>query len=233
MLAERKRIMSHRMRNLVLILGAAAALFAANRAAAQSILAKEADHGGLLNESADTTESAAVVAAQSNTATNAPRAWRLGTELDALPYLTKGYYGSLIAVHSDWRLRGVAARSTMPGFMVSSGYKDKRTDAYALLADRFVGPNRSQQKGPWAGGGVEFWRNRIRRKGSPDYSHFNNTVLTVGGGYVWRLSPHLYLNPWSGAHFVVGGNRDIAVSGTTYKQPIFTPEASVKFGITF
>lgn len=167
-------------------------------------------------------------------ATSKPAAsWRFGTELDALPYATGGYYGSAFAARDAWRLRGVVARATAPGFTVSDGFEDKRTDAYAFLVDRFIGPRSRRQEGFWVGGGVELWRNRIRREGVSDYAKYNNTMLTAGAGYVWRISRHFYINPWAGAHFVVAGDRNVNVSGATYTQPRITPEVSVKFGFTF
>jgi len=181
---------------------------------------------------------AAILTAQSPAAreTEAPSAtgtWHYGTELDVLPYATKGYYASLFAARDAWRVRGVAARSNVPAFMVSDGFEDKRTDAYAFLVDRFAGPRATRQEGFWIGGGIELWRNRISREGVSGYTNYSNTVLTAGGGYVWNISRHFYLNPWAGAHLVVGGDRSIDVSGATYQQPRFTPEASVKFGFRF
>jgi hypothetical protein len=159
-------------------------------------------------------------------------AWKMGGEIDVLPFATKGYYGSVFAGHSGWRFRGVAARSTTPSFMVSSGFRDKRTDAYAVLADRFLGARRQNLEGFWIGGGGEYWRNRIRTNESSEFAHYGNFVLTLGGGYVWKFSKHFYINPWAGAHFVVTGSRDIPVSGTTYHQSAFTPEVSIKLGFT-
>ena len=162
-----------------------------------------------------------------------PTPWRVGTELDVLPYATGGYYGSFVVGRKEWRVRAVAARSTAPSFLVSNGFQDKRTDAYAGLVDRFLGSRRAEGRGFWIGGGMEYWRNRIRQDGSSEYTHYNNTMLTAGGGYLWKLSRHIYLNPWSGAHLVVGGDRKINVSGKMYKQPFFTPELSVKISFTF
>lgn len=160
---------------------------------------------------------------------------QLGSEMDVVPYATGGYYGSgFLGMGKDAvRFRYVVARTNMPSFMVSNGFRDKRTDAYALLTDRFFGPNRNKLQGPWIGGGAEYWRNRIRTDQSPVYTEYQNYLATLGGGYVWKLSRHVYLNPWVGGHVVVAHGRDISVGGKVYKQPLFTPEASVKIGITF
>jgi len=159
--------------------------------------------------------------------------WKLGGEVDVLPYAMKGYYGSGFIGRDGWKFRPVVARSTTPSFMVTDGFKEKRTDAYALLADRFLGAKQKDLQGFWVGGGAEYWRNRIRTEESPEFAHYQNFMLTAGGGYVWRLSRHFYINPWAASHFVVANRRNIAVSGKMYEQPVFTPEGSVKFGFIF
>jgi hypothetical protein len=163
----------------------------------------------------------------------APGVWRYGTELDVLPYATKGYYGSAFAGTNGWRFRGVAVSSTIPSFMVEEGYEDKSLDAYAFLVDRFLGAKKDKLEGFWIGGGGEYWRNKIRAEGTADDVRYDNFVLTVGGGYVWKLSRHFFINTWAGAQGVGGGNRQIPGGGKVYEQRVFTPEASVKFGITF
>ena len=159
--------------------------------------------------------------------------WKLGSEVDVLPYAMKGYYGSGFMGRDGWKYRYVVARSTTPSFMVSDGFKEKRTDAYALLTDRFLGAKRQQLQGFWVGGGAEYWRNRIRTEAAPEFTHYQNYMLTAGGGYVWQLSRHFYINPWVAGHFVVANSRKISVSGKSYEQPVFTPEGSVKIGFTF
>jgi hypothetical protein len=159
--------------------------------------------------------------------------WKIGSEVDALPYIMKGYYGSLFAGRNHWRLRVVAARTTTPSFLVTDGFRDKRSDAAAILADRFFGRKGRDLRGFWIGGGAEHWRNRIRTDRSAEFARYNNLVLTAGAGYVWKLSRHFYLNPWAGGHFVAAGTRTVRVAGAIYDQQVFTPEFSVKAGFTF
>ena len=155
----------------------------------------------------------------------APARWSFGGEIDALPFVSNGYYGSGFAGHNDWKFRAVVARSTVPSFMVSDGFRDKRTDAYALLADRCVGARRQKREGQWVAGGAEYWRNRIRTEDSTAYSCYHDFMLTAGAGYVWKFSRHFYLNPWGAGHVAVAGERNILVSGKSFKQPVFTPRA--------
>lgn len=162
-----------------------------------------------------------------------PRSWKFGSEMDILPFVSKGYYGSVFAARDGWKFRVVAAQSGTPSFLVAQGFNDKQTRAVALLADRFFGPRRQHLEGFWLGGGTELWRSRIRCEDHQESAYYNNLLLTAGGGYVYRFSRRLYLNPWAGGHFVVAGRRNIPVSGKSYHQPLFTPEVSVKFGISF
>lgn len=161
------------------------------------------------------------------------RSWKLGTELDVVPYATGGYYASFFGADKGWRLRAVVARSGTPSFLVSSGFEKKRTDAYALLVDRFLGAHRAEFKGFWVGSGVEYWHSRIRQANTNDFTHYDNVLVTAGGGYVWRIKKYFYLNPWVDTNFVVGGSRDINVSGKVYTQPLVTPEVSLKLGFIF
>lgn len=183
------------------------------------------------------TSSSTLLSAQVSSAVSkddrTPVAWMFGTEVDVLPFAMNGYYASAFVGRDAWRFRGVAARSNAPSFLVTDGFEKKRTDAYALLADRFIGPKRNRLEGLWVGGGAELWHSRIRQDGTTDFTSYNNSVLTAGGGYVWKLSNHFYVNPWSAMHVIAGGDRRIKVSGKIYEQPRFTPELSVKFGIVF
>lgn len=158
---------------------------------------------------------------------------RIGTEFDVLPYATGGAYGSLVLGRGAWRIRGVLSRVNVPEAFVADGFSDQRTDAIALLADRFIGAGSGEARGFWAGGGVEYWQNGVRRDGSESYAAYNNTMLTAGGGYVWHLTRHVYLNPWAAAHASVAGDREVDVSGATFAPRRFTAEASLKLGIVF
>jgi hypothetical protein len=163
---------------------------------------------------------------------SAPRNWKLGGELDALSYATKGYYGSFFAGRDGWRVRAIVSRVNPPGFANPEGF-DRQVNAYVLAADRFFGPRRRTLEGFWIGPGVELWRNRVQREGTGDRAHFNNLVPTVGVGYVWKVSKHVYLNPWAAAHIVAGGARRIPVGDGTYEQKRLHVEASMKVGFVF
>lgn len=153
-----------------------------------------------------------------------------GFELDALPYATGGYYGSCWYGRGDWRVRGVFSHVNIPGFAVEKGFDNATNDAAALLIDRFFGSGERQFTGAWIGGGYEYWHNGISRDGSEGTSHYDTSVLTFGGGYIWPVGERLYINPWIAGHYCVGGLDDIDVAGSKYSPDRFLYEASIKLG---
>jgi len=152
-----------------------------------------------------------------------------GSELDAFPYLTGGYYTSLWYGSNLYHIRAVAAHSNVPDFVVADGFEDQTTDAYALIVDRFLAPEK-EGKGWWIGTGFEYWRVGLTNADNQATKHFGQTVYTLGGGYVFHLYKKLTLNPWVAGHVFLH-------SDTPYiggKKPDITPvlgEGSLKLGI--
>jgi hypothetical protein len=62
---------------------------------------------------------------------------KYGVELDALPYLTGGYYGSAWVGYKNLRFRLVAAKAETPSFVVADGFENLDTKAYAFIVDYF------------------------------------------------------------------------------------------------
>ena len=153
-----------------------------------------------------------------------------GIELDALPYITGGYYISGWAAFSNFRYRAVAANTNVPDFAIKDGFDDLEINAYALIVDYFQDQS---LKGLWFGGGLEYWDSRITEEVSADSAQFNNTVATVGGGYVWYFAEQWYLNPWGALHIIIGGDKDVTVGNKTYQPPVVSGEISIKLGWKF
>jgi hypothetical protein len=157
----------------------------------------------------------------------------VGFELDALPFLTGGYYGSVWFGAAPWRLRAVVSGVNVPALATQPQYEHLRLDVVALIADWFFGTRAGSLAGPWVGGGLERWDNRIEPKGAPGSATFSNDVVTVGGGYVLTLRGNWYLNPWFAAHYLVGGDFDVDVGRRTYHPPRASGEVSLKLGWHF
>ena len=159
--------------------------------------------------------------------------WTMGSDLDLLPFALHGYSSGGFLGRNGWRASSLMSASTAPSFMISSGFSDRHTDAYTGMVDRFFGGKRKSIEGFWAGAGGGYWRSSIRAGGSSTPAKYHDFRLTVGGGYLIRLSRHIYLDPCAAEHFVVAGQRRIPVSGQTYRPPVFTLDASIKIGFNF
>jgi hypothetical protein len=154
----------------------------------------------------------------------------IGAELDALPYITGGYYGSIWVGHNHFRYRAVIAKTEVPGFYVEDGFTNNEVQAYAAIVDYFFKP---EFKGWWIGTGLEYWDSSIQTDAKLETAKYNNTVFTLGGGYVWKFYNNFYLNPWVAGHLRIAGDKDVSVDTSTFETPLFTPEFSLKLGWHF
>ena len=154
----------------------------------------------------------------------------VGFEVDLLPYLSGGYYGSVWVGHNHMRFRAVITQITSPDFIVESGFTNNRIQAYTAIVDYFFRPNYEKW---WIGSGFEYWKQSIQTDAQTSTAYFDNTIFTLGGGYVWKIYKNFYLNPWAGIHIRIGGPGNVPIDGEEYKVPELTPEISVKIGWHF
>lgn len=150
-----------------------------------------------------------------------------GIEIDALPYLTGGYYGSIWYGHQHMRYRAIITAVTTPSFMVKDGFTENKINAYTLITDYFFKPGFEKW---WIGAGLEYWKGQIQTEARQSTSKYDNVIVTAGGGYVWKFYHHFYLNPWGGIHVRAGGESSVRVDDKTFNPPVITPEVSVKIG---
>ena len=159
------------------------------------------------------------------------KSYRIGTELDILPYATGGYYFSAWYGWNDYqfRIRPVVAKVNVPDFYIDDKFQNNKIFATALIVDYFFKPN---FEGFWIGSGFEYWQNSIENKSSVkvDYNAF---VFTLGGGYIWKFYKDFYVHPWAAGHLLIGGDKEVKVGDETFKPQIFTFEGSIKLGWSF
>jgi len=154
----------------------------------------------------------------------------VGFELDALPYLSGGYYASAWLGRERVRIRPVYTKTTLPGFIVPDGFANADLEVYALIADYFFADD---FRGFWLGAGAEYWKNSVENSANGGVARWHNTIATVGGGYLWYFAGNFYLNPWAAGHAVVGGPMRVTVGGAAYNPSRVTPEVSLKIGWHF
>jgi hypothetical protein len=171
---------------------------------------------------------AATVFAQEGSGTVGPLS--VGAELDVLPYITGGWYGSGWLGVNHVRVRLVASKVNPPDFTLKGDFTNGETQAYAALMDYFLRPS---FKGGWIGGGIEHWDNRVAHPAETARGTYHDWMATVGGGWVFGIGPHLYLNPWAAGHWRVAGDTQAFVGSRLYEPRKALAEGSVKIGWRF
>ncbi len=153
-----------------------------------------------------------------------------GIEIDALPYLTGGYYGSIWIGNNHMRYRAIVTKVTTPKFILEDGFTENKIHAYTLIADYFFKPNFQKW---WVGAGFEYWEGQIQTEAKLSTAKYDNIIFTSGGGYVWKFYRNFYLNPWTGVHIRVAGDKKVMLDGKEFSPALFTPEISLKIGWHF
>lgn len=153
-----------------------------------------------------------------------------GLELDALPYLTGGYFGAVWAGKQHWRLRLLIAGVNKPDWATPDGFTNHHITAYAAVVDYFLKPG---WKGWWVGGGPVFWNSSIQTDARLQTATFSHLLLNGSIGYNIRLPHHFYLSPWAGLSMRVAGDTGVPVDNANFTLPLFNPEASLKLGWYF
>ncbi len=158
---------------------------------------------------------------------------KIGLEIDALPYITGGYYFSAWSGFDNFRVRGVFTHFNSPSFIIPDGFEDQKTDAYTLLVDYFPASKNSEFEKWWLGTGLEYWKNSVLNSADKNTGDYDNLILTIGGGYIWKLWGNFYINPWAAGHLALTGTEKIQIGNDNFKPKSFLYEASLKLGWHF
>ncbi len=163
-------------------------------------------------------------------AQKASKSFHAGIEVDALPYVTGGWFAAAWAGKEQWRVRFLTAAVNKPNFTTRKGFTNHHIHAYALVADHFLN---KEWKGWWLGGGLVLWKSRIQTDSRMQTASFRNYLLNGSAGYHVTFNKNLYLSPWAGMSIRTGGDKNVRVDQQTYSLPLLNPEASLKLGIWF
>lgn len=158
----------------------------------------------------------------------APKKWNFGVEIDALPYLTGGYFGAAWLGKNQWRGRALLADVQLPEIIIKDGFTKHHVRGYAVLVDYFLKPS---WKGWWVGAGPVYWKSSIQQQQTGAIQHFDNLLLNGSLGYHFTLLPKVYLSPWAGLSCKVAGNDRFTLDQQPYRLPFFNPEISIKLGV--
>lgn len=155
---------------------------------------------------------------------------RAGIELDALPYLTGGYFGAGWIGSSQWHLRGLYADVNMPHIIIPDQFSDLHISSVALIVDYF---HQGDENGIWIGAGPVIWSGEISESGNSISSKFKTYLFNGSLGYRFLMGDHFYLSPWAGMSLKVIGDQAITVGSSVYHPKLLNPEMSVKVGYRF
>lgn len=154
----------------------------------------------------------------------------LGFEIDALPFILGGYYGSMWIGSNHVRCRAVITQVTTPQFLLDDGFTNNKIRVYAGIVDYFFKPGFEKW---WVGSGLEYWRGSIQTNAKLSTEKYDQAIFTLGGGYAWRFHKRFYLNPWVAIHARLAGENKVLVDGKDLSPAAFIPEASIKVGWFF
>ena len=153
-----------------------------------------------------------------------------GIELDALPYITGGYFGAAWVGTGHIRGRALIAKVNMPEFFVADGFTNNDVLSFAVLADYYLADDWT---GPWIAAGAVLWDSSIQSDARVETAKYRSYLLNGSIGYALQLYRSIYVSPWAGLSLRVAGDSDIRVDGLSFEPRVLNPEASVKFGWVF
>jgi hypothetical protein len=160
----------------------------------------------------------------------------VGLTIDVLPtimsatekkpgYAFQTWFGS-----GHMRLRAVGAHMYYNDKLIgNNAFKDQSLNVGALIVDYVFG---NHFDGAWVGGGYELWNNGIKNKKTGQTHHWNNNVMTIGGGYIVPVKGNFYIEPWGAAHLILN-NKTIHSGDSSFTPKRFSAEVSLKTGYFF
>ena len=153
--------------------------------------------------------------------------YAVGAEVNPFPFITGGYYGSLWWGIEHIRLRGTAAYTTVPGFLITDGFEQNKIRSYSLLGDYFFN---EAFKGLWTGGGFGYWRGSVINSDDKVKGNYTNYVLTLDVGYLLKVWRNFYVSPSGMIHMVVAGEKVVELGNATFNSPTISPAIAITIG---
>lgn len=158
----------------------------------------------------------------------------VGFNLDLLPTVLSAANAKLGYAPQVWfgidhtRLRLVAAHLEPPDAIAFApeGFRDPTVNVLAAIVDYTFGPRFDSW---WIGTGFEVWRRTIEHDGVVGEAKWTSSVVTLGGGYIWRVAGDFYLDAWAGAHGVLDP-RVVTLGQYDYEPFPLQAEVSLKIG---
>lgn len=159
----------------------------------------------------------------------------LGGNLDLFPTLisaTAGEFGYSIQTWialNQVKIRAVHAEITLPDKLSSKNFHGHRFQINAVILDYLFSQT---HQGLWIGIGMEQWINSIQSTQSQEHISWTSNIATFGGGYIFPIGDHFYINLWSALHYNTSP-QTIESAETKFKERQLNASFSIKTGIKF
>jgi len=158
-----------------------------------------------------------------------------GIAIDLLPSILSGAEEKPGYSFQVWtgieriKIRFVAAHLYQPDSLIDESFTNYEMNVTAFIMDYFFSDNFS---GLWIGTGAELWNCSIEHKTSGSATSWTDNILTLGAGYVWKLTESVYLDPFAAVHYRMNDSKVVA-GGSEFSRQRVSASASVKIGYMF
>lgn len=158
-----------------------------------------------------------------------------GVAVDLLPTVLSatsgeaGYSFQAWAGFENVKMRVVAAHLYQPDSMIDGSFENYEMNVAAFIIDYFFKEN---FRGFWIGTGAELWNCSIEHKASGEAAMWTDNILTLGAGYVWKITDSVYLDPFAAVHYRMNDSKVMA-GGEEFTRQRVSASASVKIGYMF
>jgi len=158
-----------------------------------------------------------------------------GFAIDLLPTVLSatrgeaGYSFQAWAGFENVKMRVVAAHLYQPDNMIDESFENYEMNVAAFIMDYFFADN---FRGFWIGTGAELWNCSIEHKATGETVQWTDNILTLGAGYVWKITDSVYLDPFAAVHYRMNDSK-VEAGGEEFARQRVSASASVKIGYMF
>ena len=125
------------------------------------------------------------------------------------------------------KVRVIGAHLYLPDERIEGPFTENEMNVSAFLIDYFF---QDDFEGLWIGTGIENWNCTVRHADTGEYLTWNDSIMTLGTGYVFKLANGFYIDPFAAMHYRMNDNEVTAQNGDAFKRKRLTYSASLKLG---
>lgn len=157
----------------------------------------------------------------------------IGIESDTVPFLNKGYHGSVWYGSAGKRIRLVYAKATFPDAFTPDGFSNLTSRFKEMEFDFFIGKRREEFLGPWIAIGGGRTDMSIQSSTTGATATITSNDLHSGIGYAIPVTEGFYINPWIGVDIHLNALEKVQVGNETWNPRKADLVGGMKLGIKF